>query len=270
MSKRIPFSSSENQEVKMKIAGFKALLKNRMKRDDLYCTEEFWDSKATQCDGNIYAMWPNKYLNSYYHREQIALLTKHLPDNISGTRILDVGCGTGRISRYLAERGATIVGTDFSAHAIAIAKIQSPGSNPSYKVQSIFELDEEENFDIVVVVGVLAVACRDRTDLLNALSRVRNAVKPDGKIFLLEPIHSGFLHRVLNMRFDKFLKVMSEAGLGVDEITHCQFWPMRLALAYLPWPKFITSAGYHLGKWTMALLGNRFLGDYKIILASRQ
>ena len=254
----------------MKVTDFKALLKNRMKRDDLYCTKEFWNSKAAECDGNTYAMWPNKYLNSYYHREHVALFTKYLSDSVSGTRILDVGCGTGRISRYLAEHGATVVGVDFSAHAIATARSQSPGSNPSYRVQSIFDLDEEESFDIVVVVGVLTVACRNRTDLLNALSRIRNAVKLDGKIFLLEPIHSGFLHRVLNMRLCKFLKVMSEAGLGVDEITHCQFWPMRLVLAFLPWPRFITSTGYHLGQWTMALLGNRFLGDYKAILASRQ
>jgi SAM-dependent methyltransferase len=37
-------------------------------------------------------------------------------------RVLDAGCGTGRMSRYLAERGCLVEGVDLSASMIAIAR----------------------------------------------------------------------------------------------------------------------------------------------------
>jgi SAM-dependent methyltransferase len=37
-------------------------------------------------------------------------------------QVLDAGCGTGRISRYLAERGCLVQGVDLSSSMIAIAR----------------------------------------------------------------------------------------------------------------------------------------------------
>src|SRR5207248_3844215 len=41
-----------------------------------------------------------------------------------GTRFLEVGCGVGRLSRILCERGLTGRGVDVSAAAIAEARIE--------------------------------------------------------------------------------------------------------------------------------------------------
>jgi len=64
----------------------------------------------------------------------ISLIEKYLPD-VSGAEVLDIGCGTGRISRYFSERGAKVLGIDFSAKSIEIARLQSPKDNPCYRVQ---------------------------------------------------------------------------------------------------------------------------------------
>jgi ubiquinone/menaquinone biosynthesis C-methylase UbiE len=45
-----------------------------------------------------------------------------LPD-VTGTRVVDLGCGDGRLCRYLAERGAAnVLGVDPSARMLALAR----------------------------------------------------------------------------------------------------------------------------------------------------
>ncbi len=250
--------------------GIKAIRKKlgeRKRREQLYCTAEYWNSKAGENAGDAVSMWPNNSLNSYYHREQLSLLRQYLP-HVDGARILDIGCGTGRISRYLAERGASVVGIDFSAKVIAIAREHSQEGNPSYRIQSVFDFENENAFDILLSWGALTVACRDREDLLNVMHRLWKSLNPGGKALLLEPIHKGFLHRVLNMDLREFCGVMTEAGFEIKEITHLHFWPMRMILAEVSWPKAVTAIGYRLGQWMMHLPGLKALGDYTAIFAT--
>jgi 2-polyprenyl-3-methyl-5-hydroxy-6-metoxy-1,4-benzoquinol methylase len=41
--------------------------------------------------------------------------------DVAGRRVCDLACGQGRVARYLAERGARVVGVDLSARLLAIA-----------------------------------------------------------------------------------------------------------------------------------------------------
>ena len=41
-------------------------------------------------------------------------------------RVLDAGCGTGRMSRYLADRGAVVTGIDLSPGMVAMARRDHP------------------------------------------------------------------------------------------------------------------------------------------------
>lgn len=43
-----------------------------------------------------------------------------------GARILDAGCGTGRVGSRLAELGHTVVGTDVDASMLAVARREAP------------------------------------------------------------------------------------------------------------------------------------------------
>ena len=249
----------------MNVTGLKTMLYNRMHREKIYSQATFWDSKAEEFEDKAVSMWPNNNLNSFYHSEQLHIINTFLPD-VRGKRILDVGCGIGRLSRYFAARGAKVVGFDFSAKTIEIARKQSHGDNPTYRVQSVFDLEDVALYDIVVTWGTLAIACRNREELLNATNRLQQTLKPGGKLLLFEPIHKGFLHRVLNMNVQQFVKVMQATGFAIEDIVHLHFWPMRLALAFIPWPKPITSLGYRLGQEIMkTLFNNRAFGDYKCI-----
>src|SRR6188508_3277987 len=45
---------------------------------------------------------------------------------VAGLRVLDAGCGSGYLSRILAERGAQVTGIDIAARLIALARARDP------------------------------------------------------------------------------------------------------------------------------------------------
>lgn len=245
----------------MNVKSLSAMLRNRRNRKQLYSTADYWDSKAMELDGDAVSMWPNNNLNRLYHREQLDVIDGLLPD-VRGLDVLDVGCGTGRIARYLADRGATVHGFDFSARAIEIARALSTGSNPSYSVESIFDLKDADRYDVVVSWGSVAIACKDAHELRTALEGLARATRPGGRVLLLEPIHTGFLHRVLDMSVPDFAAVMRESGITVTAMLPLHFWPARLALSYVPLPNLVTVPGYHIGQSLMRLVPSVRLGDY--------
>lgn len=254
----------------MRVANLISMFKNRTGREEIYSQSDFWDSKASVLSGKAVSMWPNNDLNALYHKEQLSVLVTYL-EQIKNKRVLDIGCGTGRISCFVASKGALVEGIDFSARTIEIAKMNSPEQNPSYRVQSVFDLDEDAGYDMVLSWGVLTVACKAQDELSYALTVINRALKPGGDFVLLEPIHKGVLHRVLNMRLQEFIETMGAVGFRVDKVSSLHFWPMRLLLAFIPWPKPITSIGYHLGQKIMkTLFKNNAFGDYKAIHAKKE
>ena len=49
-------------------------------------------------------------------------LLNRLPQELTGARILDAGCGTGQLTAELVKRGASVVATDISQSLVQIAK----------------------------------------------------------------------------------------------------------------------------------------------------
>lgn len=50
------------------------------------------------------------------------LMLARLPDDLTGARVLDAGCGTGAMTEVLARRGADVVAVDLSAKLVGIAE----------------------------------------------------------------------------------------------------------------------------------------------------
>ena len=73
-----------------------------------------------------------------------------------GSRVLDAGCGPGRVGAGLAARGHLVVGVDADGELIEAAKVDHPG--PVWLVADLAELDlaaqgEPERFDAAVCAG---------------------------------------------------------------------------------------------------------------------
>ncbi len=100
-----------------------------------------------------------------------------------GARILDAGCGPGRLGGYLAAAGHDVVGVDIDPVLIAAAEQDHPG--PRYLVGDLAELDLPargiaEPFDVIVLAGnVMAFVAP--TTRGRVLSRVRAHLGPGGR-----------------------------------------------------------------------------------------
>lgn len=82
-----------------------------------------------------------------------------VPHDLSGWRVLDVGCNAGYYSFALAERGAEVVGVDIDEHYLAQARWASsligPERPPVFRRLSVYRLPElEGRFDLVWFMGV--------------------------------------------------------------------------------------------------------------------
>ncbi len=83
--------------------------------------------KVSTLDG--YAKWAESY-DSYPN----GLIKIEEPrvrgflGEVAGKRVLDAGCGTGRHTQWLVERGARVTGVDPSPEMLAHAKVKCPGA----------------------------------------------------------------------------------------------------------------------------------------------
>jgi SAM-dependent methyltransferase len=66
-------------------------------------------------------------------------------------RVLDAGCGTGRVAIRLAELGYDLVGVDVDASMLAMAREEAPGLD--WRVADLAVLDTGTVFDVVLVAG---------------------------------------------------------------------------------------------------------------------
>jgi len=101
-----------------------------------------------------------------------------------GARILDAGCGTGRVAAALAERGHTVVGVDADPVLIDAARADHPG--PRFLVADLADLDlaaqgEPEPFDAAVVAGNVMAFVAPGTERA-VLTRIAAHIRPDGPV----------------------------------------------------------------------------------------
>jgi SAM-dependent methyltransferase len=70
-----------------------------------------------------------------------------------GSRVLDAGCGTGRVAVELARRGHVVAGVDSDASMLA----EAPAGDVTWVLADLAELDLADRFDLVVAAGNVMV-----------------------------------------------------------------------------------------------------------------
>lgn len=114
------------------------------------------------------------------------LLSTHLID----ARVLDIACGEGYLSRYLAPLGPrSVLGVDLSTQLIAIANERNDASNATFEVGDAMTLDAVGDASIDVVVSQMALM--DIADHRALFAAVRRVIVSEG-VFVFSLLHPCF------------------------------------------------------------------------------
>jgi SAM-dependent methyltransferase len=127
------------------------------------------------------ADWPSEYHLS--RRRHCLLRPLSIP---SGSRVLELGCGCGAITRYLGEIGAQVMAVEGSLMRARIAAQRSRElPNVRVVVDDLLHFETDEQFDYVLLIGVLEYAARfsnSEDPFASYLQVVMRSLAPGGKL----------------------------------------------------------------------------------------
>ena len=137
-----------------------------------------------------------------------------------GARILDAGCGPGRVGGYLATAGHQVVGVDVDPALIEAAEHDHPG--PRWLVGDLAELDLPgrgivEPFEMIVSAGNVMTFLAPSTRL-RVLARLRAHLAECGRAVIGFGVDRDY-------EFGQFLDDAAEAGFIPDLLLST--WDLR-------------------------------------------
>jgi ubiquinone/menaquinone biosynthesis C-methylase UbiE len=145
-------------------------------------------------------------------------LLKGLPVS-NKTTILDVGCGRGDITLFLAQKAKLVVGVDYSKDGIALAnKIkknfpQAIQKKTQFKVMNVKKMDFKDNsFDIAICIDVIEHLYKDEVN--EALSEIARILKKDGILF----IHTGPNKILYDRTYKYYILPMNKFLTKIDQL----------------------------------------------------
>lgn len=131
----------------------------------------------------------------------LPILNSCLGKNIN--KILDIGCGSGTISLYLASKGYEVKGIDISKKAIEACKESANNiglKNVKFEISEFPKSLPQEKFNLIFFSEVIEHLPND--DL--ALRKIHKLLKPGGILFLSTPSKNAPLYKLgLAKKFDK-------------------------------------------------------------------
>ena len=123
--------------------------------------------------------WPSRY---HLDRRRTNILR---PINFDKSmRVLDVGAGTGVMSRYAAEKGAEVVALEGDSMRAELASLRCEGLNVDVRCGSVNDFDDSEGFDLILVIGVLEYATNHPAGSSGFLKKLSQLLNPDGSIVI--------------------------------------------------------------------------------------
>lgn len=166
-----------------------------------------------------------------------------LISNSSNKRVLDLGCGTGRMGLKIANYTREVIGLDISKKSIAIANRTAKKygiKNFRGIVGSIEDTEYKNYFDYVVMVSFIHHL--DNPHLI--LRKIQKSLKPQGKIivFELNPLNPLFIPFLIYLKTFKshfnlgyirsniitLRRTLEKNGFKVEKIKKYGFLPTLL------------------------------------------
>ncbi len=153
-------------------------------------------------------------------RERIAASEAFYLSETSG-QVLELGCGSGRLTIAIAKTGHNIIGIDLSASMLAAArrKAERDGVSIDFRQGSMCDFDLPERFDTILIPGNSLLHLHTHAEIERCLETVRRHLRPGGKfVFDVSRIDPSAL--VLNERHPAMIVESPDRGrISIDEIS---------------------------------------------------
>ena len=135
--------------------------------------------------------------------------------DVKGRKILDAGCGDGRLCYELKKEKADIVGIDFSERAISFAKAFNP--DVKFMIGDIRKLKLAYKFDSIILMETLEhIPPKDIPSLLDGLYRILGS---NGKLIITVPsINLPLSDKHYQHFTEESLRKTLEPYFGIDPI----------------------------------------------------
>ncbi|HET7478274.1 MAG TPA: methyltransferase domain-containing protein [Rubrobacteraceae bacterium] len=118
------------------------------------------------------------------HKSDLALAAMHVPEDLSGKRVLDVGARDGFFSFVAEARGAEVLAIDAVAPNLTGFSVAAPlmDSSVRFETMNVYDLDPETvgEFDAIFFLGVLY----HLRDPMLALDRLWSVAKPGATVWV--------------------------------------------------------------------------------------
>lgn len=157
---------------------------------------------------------PNRYDIQHAFVHQLGAGVVELLAPQPGERVLDVGCGTGHLTRKIADAGAEAVGVDASAAMVAEARRNFPELR--FEVADATTMRFDEPFDAIFSNAALHWVKPPEA----AIERMAAAMKPGGRL-VVEFGGKGNVKGVL----DAASAAGREVGVNIDHANYFNYFP---------------------------------------------
>lgn len=141
-----------------------------------------------------------------------ALQSEHVPKK---GKLLELGCGAGNITLWLAEKGYEGYGTDIAPTAIDWAKEKAGQLNIKcdFQVGNVLDLKEykDNSFDFVLDGHCFHCIIGEHREMF--LKSVRRVLKPDG-FFLINTMCGEVAGKEMKKTFDSTSRLLIENGVA--------------------------------------------------------
>jgi ubiquinone/menaquinone biosynthesis C-methylase UbiE len=132
-----------------------------------------------------YDRWSASYdedINATRDLDGVVLRRSGLP--LGGSSVLELGCGTGKNTRWLAEQASSVIAFDFSAGMLARARAAVDAAHVRFEVQDIRERWPVGDASMDVVVGNLVL--EHIADLSPVYANAARVLRSGGALYLCE------------------------------------------------------------------------------------
>ena len=128
-----------------------------------------------------YDLWYETAEGAMYDRLEKKAISRYLPKNVRGIKLLEIGCGTGHWSQFFSECGFEVTGVDVSERMIKIA--QNKGiPNASFQIMDGQSLPfGDDSFDVAAAITTLEFVDNAESVVQEMLCCTR---KPAGQLLI--------------------------------------------------------------------------------------